>query len=40
MVSTGKGALEISKVGTPTLGKVEASRFVAESAVKSGDKWT
>lgn len=38
MVSTGKGVLEISKVGTPGLGKVEASKVVAESGVKKGDR--
>ena len=38
MVSTGKGALEISRVRTPTLGKIEASKFVAESGVKNGDR--
>ena len=38
MVSTGKGALEISRVRTPALGKVEASKFVAESGVKNGDR--
>ena len=38
MVSTGRGALEISKVRTPALGKVEASQFVAQSGVKKGDK--
>jgi methionyl-tRNA formyltransferase len=39
MVSTGKGALEISRVKTPALGKVEASKFVAESGVKNGDRF-
>jgi len=39
MVSTGKGALEISRVGTSGLGKVEASKFVTESGVKNGDRW-
>lgn len=38
MVSTGKGALEISKVRTPGLGKVEAAKFVAESGVKKGER--
>lgn len=38
MVSTGRGALEISKVRTPALGRVEASKFVAESGVKNGDR--
>lgn len=38
MVSTGKGVLEISKVRTPALGKIEASKFVAESGVKKGDR--
>jgi methionyl-tRNA formyltransferase len=39
LVSTGRGALEISKVRTPALGKVEASEFVADSGVKSGDRF-
>jgi len=38
VVSTGEGALEISKMKTRDLGKVEASRFVAESGVKNGDR--
>jgi len=38
MVSTGNGALEISKLRTPALGKAEASKFVAESGVKKGDR--
>ncbi len=39
MVSTGKGALEISKVRTPRLGKVEAAGFVNESGVRKGDRF-
>ena len=38
MVSTGEGTLEISKIRTPALGKIEASKFVAESGVKRGDR--
>jgi methionyl-tRNA formyltransferase len=38
LVSTGEGALEISKVRTPALGKVEAAAFVTESGVKKGDR--
>ncbi len=38
MVSTGNGAIEISKVKTAALGKTEASKFVAESEVKKGDR--
>jgi methionyl-tRNA formyltransferase len=38
MVSAGEGVLEISKVRTPALGKMEASKFVAETGVKKGDR--
>jgi methionyl-tRNA formyltransferase len=39
IVSTGTGALEISKVRTPDLGKVEASKFAVDSGVKTGDRF-
>ncbi len=39
MVSVGEGALEIPKVRTADLGKVEASKFAAESGVKTGDRF-
>ncbi len=39
MVSTGDGVLEITKVKSPALGKVEASKFMAQSDAERGKQF-